>query len=140
MKAFYFSLQKLLDLKVSQTEILKIDILKISNKINALKKEITSLDTEIKSSQDAIEKGMNKVNDLKQWINYIQSLYVKRKNLTLEVAKTEDKLMELRKEYVKIYMEKKSLENLKKIKKSEHDLEELREMQNSIDEFAQRKK
>ncbi|HEU23616.1 MAG: flagellar export protein FliJ [Mesoaciditoga sp.] len=140
VKAFYFSLQKLLDLKISQIEILKIEILKTSNTINDLKKEILSLDNEIKFSQDSMEKGMNTINDLKQWVNYIQSLYVKRKNLTLEVAKIEDKLAELKKEYVKIYMEKKSFENLKKIKKSEHDLEELKEMQNSIDEFAQRKK
>lgn len=140
MKSFYFSLQKLLDLKDSQLELLKTEIVKTSGIVDTLKKEIVAIDKDIKTSQDTMERGINTVRELKQWINYIQSLYVKRKDLTLEVGRIEDKLMNLRNDYVKIYREKKSLENLKRIQKSQYDLKELREMQNSIDEFAQRKK
>lgn len=140
MSKFVFSLQKLLDLKISQLDILKIDILKASNEVNNLKEEVSKIGNEIKSSQDIMEKRMNVISEFMQWMDYVQSLYEKRKNLIIEVGKAEDKLFKLRSDYIAIYREKKALENLKGIQKSQYDLEQLRESQNTIDELGVQRK
>lgn len=140
MNPFKFSLQKLLDLKKSQLDILKIDILKVSNEVSNLKAEISKIGNEIKISQNTMEEKMNAISEFRQWMNYVQSLYEKRKTLIMEVGKAEDKLMKLRNDYISLYREKKALENLKSLQKSQHDLEQLKESQNVIDEFGIQRK
>ncbi len=138
MKAFEFGLQKLLDLKISQLEILKLDISKMILKINNLKKEIVDLGIELKNSQDKMEKQINEITEFQQWMNYVQSLYIKRNGMISELVKVEDNLEELKNNYVSLYKEKKALENLRSIQKSQYDLEQLRSDQKIIDEMSQK--
>jgi flagellar FliJ protein len=138
MKAFEFTLQKLLDLKNSQLELLKLDISKTILKIDDLKKRISEMNLVIKNAQDKME-GTSEISFFKSWMNYIQSLYAQRQSLLSNLLNSEKALDQLKESYVSIYREKKAFENLKSIQKSQYDLEKLKEDQKIIDEIGMQK-
>jgi|GEM_PF-5655095 len=138
MKAFEFTLQKLLDLKNSQLELLKLDISKTILKIDDLKKRISEMNLVIKNAQDKME-GTSEISFFKSWMNYIQFLYAQRQSLLSNLLNSEKALDQLKESYVSIYREKKAFENLKSIQKSQYDLEKLKEDQKIIDEIGMQK-
>ncbi len=136
MKKFKFSLQKLLDIKNSSLELLKLEISKLNSQIENLKDEIESLTNEISKAQKRMDEGLTGVKLILEWMNYIQSLYRERKEKVSELVSLEKRLDELRDKYTKLYHEQKALEKLKELQKNSHDLEVLRQEQKIMDDIA----
>ncbi len=113
-----------------------MEISKYNKAIEKIKGEIEDITEKISEAQMRMDKGIKDVVFLKEWMDYIQSLYHKRKEKMSELLDLQRKLDELRDRYTKLRQEQKALENLKNIQKSEHDLEALREEQKIIDDIA----
>ncbi len=136
MKKFKFSLHKLLDMKASNLEILKIEISKLNGEIAKIKEKIEAITEEISKSQKKMDKGVGSVRVLKEWMNYIHSMYLRRGKLSSQLFELEKHLDELKEKYVELYKEHKALENLRKIRENMHNLDMLREEQKVIDDLA----
>jgi flagellar FliJ protein len=136
LKKFKFTLQKLLDIKNSSLELLKLEMSKLNSDIEGVKKEIENLTEEISKAQKRMDEGIIGVSLILDWMNYIQSLYHARKEKISELVKLEEQLDELRQRYTKLYQEQKALEKLKELQKNSHDLESLREEQKIMDDIA----
>lgn len=140
MRKFKFNLQRLLELKSSNLELLKIEIGKITVEINSLKSKIEKIVGEIGDVQKKLDSGMESIYTILKWMDYIRTLYGRRKEMVSDLSKLEDRLEEVRERYIEIFKEKKALENLKKIQKSQYDLEMLREEQKIIDDIGIQKR
>ncbi len=136
MRKFEFSLQKLLDVKNSSIELLKIEILKTNKEVEKLRAEVESMTEEISRAQKKMDDETKSVHTLLEWMNYIQSLYTKRKGLVSKLSSMERHLDDLREEYAKLYKEHKALQNLRQLQKDAYDLDKLREEQKIIDDLA----
>ncbi len=136
MKKFKFSLQKLLDIKNSSLELLKLEMSKLNGTIEGVKGEIENLEKEISMAQNKMDEGIEGVERILEWMRYVQSLYHLRKEKISELVKLEKRLDELRERYKTLYQERKALERLKELQKSSHDLEAQREEQKIMDDIA----
>ncbi|WP_051962679.1 flagellar export protein FliJ [Mesoaciditoga lauensis] len=136
MKKFKFSLQKLLDIKNSSIELLKLEMSKLNTQIERLKEEIENITEKISKAQKRMDEGLQGVKFILEWMNYIQSLYHERKEKISELVSLENQLDELRQRYTKLYHEQKALEKLKELQKNSHDLEATREEQKIMDDIA----
>ncbi len=136
MKKFKFSLQKLLDIKNSSIELLKLEMSKLNTQIERLKEEIENITEKISEAQKRMDEGLQGVKFILEWMNYIQSLYHERKEKISELVSLENQLDELRQRYTKLYHEQKALEKLKELQKNSHDLEATREEQKIMDDIA----
>ncbi len=136
MKRFRFSLQKLLDIKNSSLELLKMEMSKLNKVIEEIKNEIENITEKISEAQERMDRGIRDIVFLREWMDYIQSLYRARKEKLAELVTLEKNLDELREKYAKVRQEQKALEKLKELRKMEHDLEFLREEQRVIDDIA----
>ncbi len=136
MRKFEFSLQKLLDVKNSSIELLKIEILKANKEVEELRAKVEDMTEEISRAQKKMDGETKSVHTLLEWMNYIQSLYTKRKELVSKLSSMERHLDDLREEYAKLYKEHKALQNLRQLQKDAYDLDMLREEQKIIDDLA----
>ncbi len=136
MKKFKFSLHKLLEMKASNLEILKIEISKLNGEIEKIKSKIEATTKEISNSQKKMDSGIGSIRVLKEWMSYIQSLYLHRKGLLSQLVELEKKLDEIREKYTELYKEHKALVNLKELQKNVYNLDLLREDQKIMDDLA----
>ena len=139
MRKFKFSLQKLLEVKNSSVDLLKIEISKVNKEVERLRLKVENMTKEISVAQKKIDSEAKSVHVLLEWMNYIQSLYTKRKELVSKLSSMEKHLDNLREEYAKLYKEHKALQNLRQLQKDAYDLEMLRKEQKIIDDIAMEK-
>ncbi len=136
MRKFKFSLQKLLDVKSSSVELLKIEISKVNKEIEKLRTDVEEMTEEISKSQKKMDDETKGVHVILEWMNYIQSLYTNRKVLVSKLSSMEKHLDDLREKYAKLYREHKALQNLKQLQKDAYDLAMIREEQKIMDDLA----
>jgi len=136
VRKFKFSLHKLLEMKASNLEILKIEISKLNGEVEKIRSKIESATEEISNSQEKMDNGIGNIRLLKEWMSYIQSLYLHRKELVSQLIELEKRLDEMREKYTEMYKEHKALENLKNLQKKVYNLNVLREEQKIIDDLA----
>ena len=136
MRKFKFSLQKLLDVKNSSIDLLKIEISKVNKEVEKLRIKAEGMTEEILVAQRKMDNEAKSVHVLLEWMNYMQSLYTKRKKLVSKLSSMEKHLDDLREEYAKLYKEHKALQNLRQLQKDAYDLDMLRKEQKIIDDLA----
>ncbi len=136
MRKFKFNLQRLFDIKNSSIELLKIKISKLNGEIEELRSKVEDMTEEISKAQKKMDSETKSVHLLLEWMNYIQSLYTKRKELVSKLSSMERHLDDLREEYARLYKEHKALQNLRQLQKDAYDLDMLREEQKIIDDLA----
>lgn len=133
-KNFKFRLQKVLDIKIKDEELMKMEFAKIQQKKIEIESNLKNLENNY--SKYSINKASDDIKSQKITINYLLALNNSIKELSEELDKSVNELEKARKQLIGKQIERKSLEKLREKKYDQYNKEENLKEQKINDELA----
>jgi flagellar FliJ protein len=141
MKAFAFSLEKVLKLRKHYEDEAKIELGRAISLLADLEQRLVVLGGEIIRAKTAQFDPENTAIQMQQYMFYLIRLHNIKEQLLVETAKAEQKVEETREAFLEASRERKVLDKLKEKRQEEHKHLMLVEETNALDDiFAARAK
>lgn len=138
MKKFKFSLEKILDLKNQFLKNLKNDLMKFKLELKNKEDEISELDEKILQTDNKyVEKCKMSISavEIMTYKDYLDSLYMKKKELFMQKHMIINKIENKKKEIISMNMEISTLEKLKEKKLDDYNYKVQKAEEQLIEEF-----